>query len=73
VSELASESSGEAAAPGRTIPILLYHSVADRPSDFIAPHTVSPATFRRHLDAVAAAGATTLTVSCGVPERRTRC
>ena len=45
------------------IPILLYHSVADRPSDFIAPYTVSPATFRRHLDAVAALGATTLTVS----------
>jgi peptidoglycan/xylan/chitin deacetylase (PgdA/CDA1 family) len=63
VSELASESSGEAAAPGRASPILLYHSVADRPSDFIAPYTVSPATFRRHVDAVAAAGATTLTVS----------
>ena len=45
------------------IPILLYHSVADRPSDFIAPYTVGPATFRRHLDAVAATGATTLTVS----------
>jgi hypothetical protein len=43
VSELASESSGEAAAPGRASPILLYHSVADRPSDFIAPYTVSPA------------------------------
>ncbi len=45
------------------IPILLYHSVAERPSEFIAPYAVSPATFRRHLDAVAAIGATTLTVS----------
>jgi peptidoglycan/xylan/chitin deacetylase (PgdA/CDA1 family) len=47
----------------QVIPILLYHSVAEHPSDFIAPYTVSPATFRRHLDAVAATGATTLTVS----------
>jgi peptidoglycan/xylan/chitin deacetylase (PgdA/CDA1 family) len=47
----------------RAIPILLYHAVADRPSDFIAPYAVSPATFGRHLDAVAATGATTLTVS----------
>jgi len=45
------------------VPILLYHAVTDAPSDFIAPYTVSPATFRRHLDAVAAMGATTLTVS----------
>jgi peptidoglycan/xylan/chitin deacetylase (PgdA/CDA1 family) len=45
------------------VPILLYHAVTDHPSDFIAPYTVSPATFRRHLDAVAAIGATTLTVS----------
>ena len=45
------------------VPILLYHAVTDRPSDFIAPYTVSPATFRRHLDAVAATGATALTVS----------
>jgi peptidoglycan/xylan/chitin deacetylase (PgdA/CDA1 family) len=47
----------------RIIPILLYHSVADHPSDAIAPYAVSPATFRRHLDAVAAVGASTLTVS----------
>src|SRR6185503_5626374 len=45
------------------VPILLYHSIADEPSEFIAPYTVSPATFHRHLDAVAATGATTLTVS----------
>ena len=49
-----------AAAP---IPILLYHSVSDQPSEFIAPYTVTPAAFRRHLDAIAAIGATTLTVS----------
>jgi peptidoglycan/xylan/chitin deacetylase (PgdA/CDA1 family) len=48
---------------GTAVPILLYHAVTDRPSEFIAPYTVSPATFRRHLDAVAATGATTLTVS----------
>ena len=48
---------------GGAVPILLYHSIADEPSEFIAPYTVSPATFRRHLDAVAATGATTLTVS----------
>lgn len=53
----------EQTAPGRPIPILLYHSVADHPSDFIAPYTVSPATFHRHLDAIAAMGASTLTVS----------
>jgi peptidoglycan/xylan/chitin deacetylase (PgdA/CDA1 family) len=46
-----------------TVPILLYHSVSDSPSSFIAPFTVSPDTFARHLDAVAASGATTLTVS----------
>ena len=45
------------------VPILLYHSVAEEPSEFIAPYTVSPATLGRHLDAVAATGATTLTVS----------
>ena len=48
---------------GGAVPILLYHSVADEPSEFIAPYTVSPATLGRHLDAVAATGATTLTVS----------
>ena len=47
----------------RAVPILLYHSVSDRPSDFIAPYTVDPATFGRHLNAVGAKGATTLTVS----------
>lgn len=60
MSELASESLIQRARP---IPILLYHAVTDRPSDFIGPYTVSPATLRRHLAAVAGTGATTLTVS----------
>ena len=49
------------------VPILLYHSVADRPSEFIAPYTVSPATLpppsrrgrrrrRHHAHRVRAAG-----------------
>ncbi|GEL18895.1 polysaccharide deacetylase family protein [Pseudonocardia asaccharolytica] len=45
------------------IPILLYHAVSDAPSRFIAPFTVSPAAFARHLDAITEAGGTTLTVS----------
>lgn len=53
------------------IPVLLYHAVADRPSHFIAPYTARPATFRRHLDMVAATGATTLTVSGLVTALRT--
>ncbi len=55
---------------GTAVPILLYHAVTDRPSEFIAPYTVSPATFRHHLDAVAAMGATTLTVSGFLAARR---
>lgn len=45
------------------VPILLYHSVADDPAPWIAPYTVSPATFRAHLDRVVASGRTALTVS----------
>ncbi|MFC5993655.1 polysaccharide deacetylase family protein [Pseudonocardia hispaniensis] len=45
------------------IPILLYHSVSDAPSRFIAPFTVSSAAFDRHLDLIAEAGASTLTVT----------
>jgi peptidoglycan/xylan/chitin deacetylase (PgdA/CDA1 family) len=45
------------------VPILLYHSVEDDPPTWIAPYTVSPATFRAHLDAVVASGRTPLTVS----------
>jgi peptidoglycan/xylan/chitin deacetylase (PgdA/CDA1 family) len=36
------------------IPVLLYHSVSDRPTrDQIAPYTVSPAAFERHLELIA--------------------
>jgi peptidoglycan/xylan/chitin deacetylase (PgdA/CDA1 family) len=45
-----------------TVPILLYHSVSDEPSTFIAEYTVSPRTFRRHLDLIAAAGRVPLTI-----------
>lgn len=38
----------------KRIPVLLYHSVSDFPaSDEIAPYTVSPAAFERHLELVA--------------------
>ena len=45
------------------VPILIYHSVDDDPASWIAPFTVSPATFRAHLDQVVASGRTPLTVS----------
>jgi peptidoglycan/xylan/chitin deacetylase (PgdA/CDA1 family) len=45
------------------IPVLLYHSVSRHPSSWIAPFTVDPGTFRRHLDLIAGAGRTALTVS----------
>jgi peptidoglycan/xylan/chitin deacetylase (PgdA/CDA1 family) len=45
------------------LPILLYHSVAADPPAWIAPYTVSPATFRQHLDLVVASGRTPLTIS----------
>jgi peptidoglycan/xylan/chitin deacetylase (PgdA/CDA1 family) len=45
------------------IPILLYHSVSPAPPGWIAPFTVSPATFRAHLDAVVASGRQSITVS----------
>ena len=37
----------------RRIPVLLYHSVTDSPVGPIAPYTVSPATFERHLELIA--------------------
>ncbi|HEY2192761.1 MAG TPA: polysaccharide deacetylase family protein [Actinomycetospora sp.] len=46
-----------------TIPILLYHSVSTAPPAWIAPFTVTPRTFTRHLDLIAASGRTALTVS----------
>jgi peptidoglycan/xylan/chitin deacetylase (PgdA/CDA1 family) len=45
------------------IPILLYHSVSAEPADWIAPFTVAPEVFESHLDAIAADGAGTMTVS----------
>jgi peptidoglycan/xylan/chitin deacetylase (PgdA/CDA1 family) len=47
----------------RRVPILLYHSVSDSPSRALRDFTVTPATFARQLAAIAATGATTLTVS----------
>lgn len=46
-----------------TVPILLYHAVSDDPPSWIAPYTVSPATFAAHLDTVVASGRVPLTVS----------
>jgi hypothetical protein len=34
------------------VPILVYHAVSDNPPGWIAPYTVSPATFAAHLDLV---------------------
>jgi peptidoglycan/xylan/chitin deacetylase (PgdA/CDA1 family) len=45
------------------IPVLLYHSVGENPSGWIAPFTVSRATLERHLDLVVASGRTPVTLS----------
>ncbi len=45
------------------IPILLYHSVSDNPPASIRDFSVPAATFERHLDVVAQAGLTSVTVS----------
>jgi peptidoglycan/xylan/chitin deacetylase (PgdA/CDA1 family) len=45
------------------IPILVYHAISADPPGWIAPFTVSPSAFRRHLDVVAASGRQALTVS----------
>lgn len=45
------------------VPVLLYHSVSAEPLDWIAPFTVSPPQFARHLDAIAASCRVPLTVS----------
>ena len=47
----------------RPIPILLYHSISDDPDPWIRRFAVTPRTFARHLDLVAASGGATLTVS----------
>ncbi len=44
------------------IPVLLYHSISERPSRAIAPFAVTPAVFSRHLDLIEA-DHQTLTVS----------
>jgi peptidoglycan/xylan/chitin deacetylase (PgdA/CDA1 family) len=45
------------------VPVLLYHSVNDRPGRLERPCAVSPATFAAHADAVAASGRQPLTVT----------
>jgi peptidoglycan/xylan/chitin deacetylase (PgdA/CDA1 family) len=45
------------------VPILLYHSVSADPPDWISTFTVSPVTFRTHLDVVVASGRQPITVS----------
>ena len=54
------------------VPILLYHSISERPSAAMRPFTVPPATFREHLEAVAGSGATMLEVSEFVERREAR-
>ena len=57
------------------VPILLYHSVSADPPSWIAPFSVSPATFATHLDEVVSSGRQPLTVSQYVDglARRRRC
>ena len=45
------------------IPILVYHSLSAAPADWIAPFAVAPDVFDSHLDAIAEAGASAMTVS----------
>ena len=45
------------------VPILLYHSVSDDPPDWIAPYTVTPSTFARHLDLVVDSGRPVMNLS----------
>ena len=45
------------------VPILLYHSISAGPPDWISTFTVSPVTFRTHLDVVVASGRQPITVS----------
>lgn len=47
----------------RPIPILLYHSVSDEPTEPTAPFAVSPAMFASHMDAVKDRGLRCLTVT----------
>jgi peptidoglycan/xylan/chitin deacetylase (PgdA/CDA1 family) len=45
------------------VPILLYHSVSDAPPDWIAPFTVSPEVFARHLELISSLDRQVLSVS----------
>ena len=45
-----------------TIPILLYHSVGDRPPERLAAYTVSRSQLASHLDRLVERGCSTLTV-----------
>ncbi|MGH3570851.1 MAG: polysaccharide deacetylase family protein [Pseudonocardiaceae bacterium] len=45
------------------VPVLLYHSVSADPAPWIAPYTVTPQVFARHLELMAASNRTPLTVS----------
>lgn len=45
------------------IPILLYHSVTDDPAGWIAPFTVTPTAFARHVDVILDSGRTAMTVT----------
>ena len=45
------------------VPVLLYHSVNDRPGSAERPYAVSRATFAAHADAVTATGARAVTIS----------
>jgi peptidoglycan/xylan/chitin deacetylase (PgdA/CDA1 family) len=45
------------------IPILLYHSVSADPPRWIAPYTVAPAAFARHVELISDSGRTATTVS----------
>lgn len=40
----------------REVPVFLYHSVSDDPPPWIAPYTVTPATFRRQIDRIVDSG-----------------
>ncbi len=53
----------------QVVPILLYHSISDAPSAVMRRFTVSPATFRQHLELVAESGVTVLPVSDFVARR----
>lgn len=44
------------------IPVLLYHAISDDPPSWIAPYTVTPADFARHMDLLVESGCTPLTL-----------